>query len=570
MSRPRLKSFRVRLFLSLLAVSLIPLLLCSSMLLQIFRLRLNGAAQTESAGHLNSAAHALDTLYSDLALTVRQVQEDPVIAKALLGGDTKNTQVYSRLFTATKSQRRHARFDLYDAGGRWRYSTQKAPDARTLPTYWGILHQAAQSDDLCLSASEDVTDTTLPMLQGAAALHGPDGQRAGFLVISMNQSHLRQLFDGLYGSQSHLLLLDCCWRPVFCTEPELAAVLAPQLRRQLLDGQSLGADAGDFLYGVEHHPASGLHLVLQRPQALDHRSVVLLHSVSLLCALICVAISVLLSWRLSRQLSNPIRRLHRAMDEVVNNNLAVQVTPDQDDELGQLARRFNGMVVALRHNQEALVEHERELNEAQIRMLQAQLNPHFLCNTLDTMKWISKINQVPQIALMSTNLADILRSCISPEEFVPLRREVDVLERYIEIQKIRLSGGFTFVSRVPPRLEDCLVPKMMLQPLVENAILHGLEGVENGTITVTARESRPGILTISVADNGNGLPPDLEGPYARRDRELSRGHLGLYNVDTILRKYYGDDSGLYLSRPNQGCGAVISATFPIRWEDTPC
>ena len=77
------------------------------------------------------------------------------------------------------------------------------------------------------------------------------------------------------------------------------------------------------------------------------------------------------------------------------------------------------MVVALRHNQQALLENQRALNRAQIRMLQAQLNPHFLCNTLDTMKWISKINQVPQVALMSTNLADILRFCITPDEFVP-------------------------------------------------------------------------------------------------------------------------------------------------------
>lgn len=570
MRRLHLKSFRFRLFLSFLAVSLVPLLLCSSMLLQIFRLRLTEAAKDESASHLNSVTHILDTTCNDLALAVRQVQQDPIIAQALLGDDTKDTRVYSRLFDATKGQRRNARFDLYDTQGNWRYSTQNSPDARTLPIHWGILHQAAHTDGLRFSASEDVSDTSLPMLQGAASICTSDGQRAGFLVVSMNQSHLLKLFNGLYGSRNDLLLLDSRWRPVFCTQPDLAVALAPQLRQRLLDGQPLSSDSEDFMYCVERHAPSGLNLVIQRPRVLDHSSMILLHTVSILCALICIGISVLLSWRLSRQMSKPIRRLHRAMNEVVNNNLEVQITSDRDDELGQLAQRFNGMVVALKHNQEELVEHERELNEAQIRMLQAQLNPHFLCNTLDTMKWISKINQVPQVAVMSTNLADILRFCISPEEFVPLWREVDVLQRYIEIQKIRLSGAFSFASHVPPELEECLVPKMMLQPLVENAILHGIEDVENGTITVTAAEQREGFLTISVEDNGKGLPPDMEGAYAHRDRELSRGHLGLYNVDTILRKYYGDDSGLYLSRPKDGCGAVISATFPIHWEDTPC
>ena len=99
--------------------------------------------------------------------------------------------------------------------------------------------------------------------------------------------------------------------------------------------------------------------------------------------------------------------------------------------------------------EQALLENQQALNDAQIRMMQAQLNPHFLCNTLDTMKWISKINQVPQVALMSTNLADILRFCISPDEFVELRQELAILGRYVEIQRIRLSDSFTFAQDVP-------------------------------------------------------------------------------------------------------------------------
>src|SRR5699024_7023880 len=111
-----------------------------------------------------------------------------------------------------------------------------------------------------------------------------------------------------------------------------------------------------------------------------------------------------------------------------------------------------GMVGALKRNQEQLVENQRELNQAQIRMLQAQLNPHFLCNTLDTMKWIGKIHQVPQVALMAANLGDILWFCISREEFVPISREVEILRRYIEIQSIRLSGRCSLTVELPGEL----------------------------------------------------------------------------------------------------------------------
>ena len=568
MSAPRSGSFRSRLFAAFLAVSLIPLVICSAMLLQIFRLRLTDQAQTQAREGLQGALEALDTACQGFDRTLEQLEGDSVVIRALEEGQEEDTMVYARLFAATEGERESARFDLYDREGRWCYSTQSTPLQRQMSTRWGILQRAG--DGLVFSTTADPTDSTKPLLQGAAALNGPNGKRVGYLVVSLYQEELRQLLENKYGGQGNLVLLSPYWRPVYCAQPSLAASLAPVLRERLLAGETLDGAAGDYWYTVEHHPATGLYLVLQRPQVFTRDTMGLMYTVSLFSALICVGLSVLLSLKLSQQMSRPIQRLHTAISEVVHNNLDVYVSPGQNDELGELAQRFNGMVVALKHNQEELVENEKELNQAQIRMLQAQLNPHFLCNTLDTMKWISKINKVPQVALMSTNLADILRFCISPEEFVPLRRETEILQRYMEIQKIRLSGEFTFQIQVPEELEDCLVPKMILQPLVENAILHGLDGLDRGSIRVTAREEA-GVLRIIVEDDGRGLPETMLGAYAGRDRALSQGHLGLYNVDTILLKYYGAGYGLYLDNRPDGTGAVVTATLPIRREEeTPC
>ena len=115
------------------------------------------------------------------------------------------------------------------------------------------------------------------------------------------------------------------------------------------------------------------------------------------------------------------------------------------------------------------------------------------------------------------------------------------------------------------------MPKMILQPLVENAILHGLEGVADGTVEVSAA-AEDGVLSISVRDNGRGLPPELVGRYSAPGRALPRGHLGLYNVDTILRKYYGDGFGLSLANRPDGAGAVVTATLPLNYgeEDGLC
>ena len=295
---------------------------------------------------------------------------------------------------------------------------------------------------------------------------------------------------------------------------------------------------------------TGLYLVLQQPQVFTRGTLRLLYTVSALCALGGAAVSIFLSLQLSRQMFRPIGRLHDAISQVGQNDLQVQVAIEEDrrDELSELAQQFNRMVLSLRRNQQALLENQQALNDAQIRMLQAQLNPHFLCNTLDTMKWISKINQVPQVALMSTNLADILRFCISPE-----------------IQRIRLSDSFTYEQTVPEALLSCMVPKMMLQPLAENAILHGLSGVPDGKLMVEARELEDETLEIRVCDNGAGLPEALLGPY--RPPEKQTRHLGLFNVDTILKKHYGERFGLRLDNRTDGTGACITARLPVRRRD---
>lgn len=561
------RSFRNRLFAAFLAASLLPLILCSGMLLQILRVRLEDTARKEAEEQLDSVSAALEQLCQQCTQTALSVQRDPILSQALTWPEElEQTEIYSRFLDVTKPVRSVARFDLYNSRGVCLYSTRSIPRSEPLSTNWGLLPAADRAEGLMFSAPEDPASSSTPLLQGAIPLQSREHEPLGYLVVGLYQSDLNRLFRSTLRPRNDLLLLTAYWRPVYCTQPGQAVPLSDTLRARLLEGQSLDSGTEEFAYTAVSHPSSGLYAVLRQPQALTQDTLNLLYTVCLSLFLLCILVSVLMSLLLSRQMFLPIERIHQAIGEVVHNNLDVYVPHERDDELGQLAERFNGMLVALKKNQEQLVENQRELNEAQIRMLQAQLNPHFLCNTLDTMKWISKINSVPQVAVMSTNLADILRFCVSPEEFVPLSRELEILQRYVEIQRIRLSGAFTFSVEVPPELLDCPVPKMILQPIVENAILHGLEGVEHGSISVHA-EPCQGVLSISVTDNGRGLPPELVGPYASRARELSRGHLGLYNVDTILRKHYGDRFGLYLCSRPDGSGAVVTAALPIQNEE---
>ena len=182
---------------------------------------------------------------------------------------------------------------------------------------------------------------------------------------------------------------------------------------------------------------------------------------------------------------------------------------------------------------------------------------------------MGKIHQAPEIATISADLADILRSSISADELVPLRQELRLVERYVEIQNIRFSGAFALTVEVDEPLRDVPVPKLMLQPLVENAILHGFRDRSGGEIRISAYRAEEDLI-LTVRDNGCGVPEEVLAQY-RDGAPRPGGHFGLHNVDSILRIRYGPDRGVRFV-PVQGEGACIRITLPVfrKGEEPPC
>ncbi len=558
------RSFRNQLAAAFLVVSLLPLLICSLSMVQITRLRMNSDTESEVREQVQTVHLAMDKIYAALRDSHTLLKESPLVHSAMgtSGGD--DTGVYDLLFSVTSEYREWASFSLYNPAGQCLYSTATATGQRDLPPGWGILYASRTAGGAAVfMPEEDPADSGKTLLQGGVALLDRQQLPIGYLVMEMSAVDFPVLLEGSYGSQSNLWVMSRFWERIYASKADGGEALAVSLRRQLLEGAVPGGDSEDFLYHISQHPDTGLYLVLQQHQMFNRDTMRLLYTATITCALICVAISVAMCLVLSKQIFRPVQRLQKAISRVGRDDFEVQIPENSPDELGQLAKDFNCMVSALKRNREELVENHRELNQAQIRMLQAQLNPHFVCNTLDTMKWISKINHVPQVATMATDLADILRLCISEEEFIPLYRELDVLEQYIEIQKLRLSNSFHFCVDVPVNLESCIIPKMILQPIVENAVLHGIDGVENSLIRVCAAKEDHR-LRISVEDNGIGFPPNAEESIL-----ISREghHLGLHNVNTILIKHYGPESRLHLDRGTGGIGARVFFTLPVVTEE---
>ena len=267
---------------------------------------------------------------------------------------------------------------------------------------------------------------------------------------------------------------------------------------------------------------------------------------------------------LSRQVTRPVREMTAAMKRVQLGELSARVVPRGEGELGQLAVGFNQMVAECELNLRRSVERQKELNDTRIRMMQSQLNPHFLYNTLDSMKWMGVTHGVPQVATLAEDLAKILRASISGDEFVTLGQELELLERYIDIQLIRFEDRFACEIDVDDALMGCMVPKLVLQPIVENAVIHGVRDMDDGYIKIWA-EADAGDLRLFVQDNGRGMEKPQDGPLGFGVSGRPGEHLGMFNVDSILRLHFGDAYGLSVrSRPGEGC--LVMVRLPMRRE----
>ena len=185
------------------------------------------------------------------------------------------------------------------------------------------------------------------------------------------------------------------------------------------------------------------------------------------------------------------------------------------------------------------------------------------------MEWEPVAHHVPDVASLSTSLAALLRAGISDSRLITLDEELDLVDRYLAIQSIRFEDRFTCEIDVDERFRGCLIPKLVLQPVVENAVVHGVANKDEGYIKITAEErfedASRHVLVLTVSDNGAGMPEDILRIINSGGSLKPRGHLGCYNVGRIIRLYYGESYGLFAAS-KKGVGTTITLRLPMETE----
>lgn len=551
------RSFRNRIFVTMLLATLLPLLLCGALMMRLLIVRSEDRLARTAELQLSELSSALDSFQERLTATLEDLADSTVVHSALRRGGGDSRTLYQVLFRAVRPMADYIRFDVYDPDGICRYTTASALGG-VLDPDWGVLRAARQEEGAVLRSGPSSG------LTAAVAVRDYAGTALGYLTATADQNGFDRLFSGLYPSASEVMLLDGQWRPVYYSRPAQTAAAARAIRNQLLLSEPLSG--GGYRFFALRHEGTGFSFVLQQPSAFTAPVLGAISLTGVLMGALCLVLSLLAAWILSRYLSEPVQQLDEGMGEIELGRLDVHLETDRSDELGRLAVRFNRMAEEYRLNLDRSVQRQRELNETRIRMMQAQLDPHFLYNTLDTVKWLGVGHQVPQVAQLATDLAVLLRSSISGPEIVPLERELELIERYVDIQSIRFEDRFVCEIDVPERCQSCRVPKLCLQPLVENAIVHGAADREEGYVKLWAGEEE-GDLLLYVSDNGPGIPAEVLEKLNGEDKQIPGGHLGLFNVDSIIRLHYGESYGLSARNLPEGC--CVWLRLPVQREEGP-
>ncbi len=401
-------------------------------------------------------------------------------------------------------------------------------------------------------------------------IRSPDNTKGlGILLVDLNFSVINDILNGIeLGKRGYVYIIDRSGRVVYHPQQQL---LYSNLKTEKIE-EALALDNGSFItneggqsriYTVQDSGFGwkivGVSYVseLVNNKGEMQTSFFILGGISLVVAL-------LLSFLLSRNLTRPIHQMQKHMNEVEKGNFDIQVPVDSTREIGMLARAFNLMVVRIRELMAQVVKEQEFKRKSELNALQAQINPHFLYNTLDSIVWMAENDKSAEVVRMTSALARLFRASISKgSELVPIRNEVEHISNYLTIQKMRYRDKLDFYIDVDDAIKGNLTLKVLLQPLVENAIYHGIKN-KYGTGTIRITGEREGeTIVLRVNDNGVGMDEETRKSLLSPATDAKQGKgVGLMNVHERIRLYFGKIYGLTIdSEPDEG--TTVTVKFPV-------
>lgn len=404
------------------------------------------------------------------------------------------------------------------------------------------------------------------ILLGRAILALDTREVIGTLIIRTNERYFSNIYRNTnMGTDADIFVIDSEGNVVSSRNPQIPVAQKfrePRLINELLargenDSKTFRFEIGDKSYLIAYAPiqSAGWFVVSTIPYSYINSEAREIRSTILLLGLACSILAVFLSYIFTLTISRPLKRLVSAMNEVKKGNLSIGALEKRNDEIGEVTDNFSKMLSEIKKLMEDVKKQEMQKRKAEIETLQAQINPHFLSNTLNTVKWLASAQKADNIETIVSSLIQLLSVSMGKGgEFITVRQEIEYIKSYINIQEYRYYDKFKVVFDIEDEILDYRILKFLVQPIVENSIIHGTKTKTEQELIVIKGFRYDKVLKIIVTDNGVGIPGDKLSKLItgdREDRKNTFSGIGINNVHERIQMYFGPSYGLQIeSVPN--------------------
>lgn len=392
----------------------------------------------------------------------------------------------------------------------------------------------------------------------------------GVLLLWIDEEKIRSIYRSSVPKEGHTLIVDQNGMVISSSDStQIQQQVKQRPYYKYLKNQTgsaiLTINQQKLLFTFSTSKETGWKVITLAPATALTESISWLALLIVTMGIICFLVLFYLSTFITTIITDPIKQLSDSIKKVQRGDFSQQVSFTNEDEIGELGRGYNAMIVSIKDLIERVYKLQIEEREAELNALQAQINPHFLYNTLDTIFWKAERNHVPEISEMVLALSRIFRLSLNRgNELATVAQEQELIEHYLKLQKIRFKQKLSYEIDFDPKLLELRIPKLILQPFVENAIIHGIEELESdGHLQITGKLDQDR-LVFNITDNGVGMDEEKINKILSRNETNNENQLkvsGGYAVRNVLERlelYYSSNHELtFQSRPAQGTTVTI-------------
>ncbi len=579
MSRIRISVFQ-RLFISYILCSILPLVIIGGLMYGLSLNFLNRTLEEQTSNSINAFHEGLHERVSAYESMILKIQKSLKISNSLAslpGEVTDSNEIYEILYDSMAGEAIKPVVHICNLDGSRGFSTAVFPESYRagLMNNWGIFREVDNLTKGPVIYTQEMDDSPLErtLISVGDRIYDYSGEHTGYVLVEMPRqvvSEEARVFNS--GVSMHMVMLDENGYTLFdMINSEMegkfqqASYLDSEKIRNHKPVESLIED-NTFLYLKHRDETLNTVTVVNVSSNIFHAFSRILSLIMLIGSLFSLLVSVVLAVVQARSISSPIKELISVMGEVEKGAMEIRADLGSRDEIGDLGKYFNQMLDRLNIYMEKVIEKQKQLRTTEIKMLQAQIKPHFIYNTLDVIKWSVKLGQNEETISVVTNLARLLRFSIdSVEEFLTIRSNIEFINSYLAIQRIKYNNSFKVITDIDETLMDCMIPRLILQPFIENSIIHGFgkTNQNDGIITISGhfsdcnsseREGNCRVIEFRISDNGIGM---TEQEIKELTFERPENHIGIYNVDKRIKMYFGRDFGVSIKSREHGTEVII-------------